>query len=144
MPATRRRPLRSIIASLSVLPMLFCYSPFGQASDLYDAARLNHPDLFQTYYDELLLEYCGLQTDESMGGFSLSRDALLAKTPLSADEHRTVRIAARIKADYDYQDHGLSGSRQWCRTAGRAAYDRFIARYRAGNGGDPTDSTKEP
>ena len=79
-----------------------------------------------------------------MGGFALRRDEVLAQTPLSVDQHRNVRIAALIKIDYDYQDHGLNGQRQWCRTAGRAAYDRFVARYRAGNGGGPTNNTKAP
>jgi hypothetical protein len=124
--------IRPAVGWAGLATVLFCYSAL--AADPYDTARRDYPDLFQVYYDRGLLDYCGLQTAESMGGFALRRDELLAKTPLSADQHRTVRIAAGIRIDYDYQDHGLSGSRTWCRTAGRAAYDRFVARYRAQNG----------
>jgi hypothetical protein len=131
MPSVIGHPIRLPVASAAMAMVLFCYSASVSAADPYDAARLDYPDLYQAYYDEGLLEYCGLQTKESMGGFALRRDELLAATPLSAEQHRTVRIAASIKIDYDYQDHGLSGSRTWCRTAGRDAYDRFVARYRA-------------
>lgn len=132
-------PVRSLTVLVVLAARLFCDSGSAQAADPYAAARRDYPDLYQAYYDEVLIEYCGLQTAESMGGFALRRDELLAKTPLDADQHRTVRIAARIKVDYDYQDHGLSGTRQWCRTTGHAAYDRFVARYRAG-----TDNNKAP
>ena len=100
-------------------------------ADQYDDARLAHPELFQTYYDEGLLEYCGLLTRESAGGFFLRRKDLLAAAPMSEDEHRNVRIAAGIAIDYQYANHGLSGQRLWCRTDGRDAYERFVARYRA-------------
>jgi hypothetical protein len=117
--------------------VVFCYPAPARSAHPYDAARRDYPDLYQAYYDEGLIEVCGLQTKESMGGFALRRDELLAATPLSDEKHRTVRIAAAIKIDYDYQDHGLSGSRKWCRTAGHDAYDRFVARYRKSNNTTP-------
>jgi hypothetical protein len=130
-PRVIGQPIRLSVASAAMALVLFCYSAMARAADPYDAARRDYPDLYQAYYDEGLLEYCGLQTKESMGGFALRRDELLAATPLSEETHRTVRIAASIKIDYDYQDHGLSGSRTWCRKEGHDAYDRFVARYRA-------------
>jgi hypothetical protein len=100
-------------------------------ADQYDDARQAHPELFQAYYDEGLLEYCGLLSGESAAGFRLRRDELLTAMPLSEAEHRKVRIAAGIAIDYQYQNHGLSGQRLWCKTEGRDAYDHFVARYRA-------------
>jgi hypothetical protein len=103
----------------------------GAEENKYDRARREHPALFNLYYDEIVVAYCGLATAESAAGFRLERDVLLAKHPLSAEAHRTVRVASDIAADYAYQDHGLSGQKRWCGTEGRDAYDRFIARYRA-------------
>ncbi len=129
------RALRSLLPRVAGLAVLcgavFCYSAVAEAFDEYDAARLNHPDLFQTYYDEGLLEYCGLLTQEAVRGFLLRRDELLAREPLTAEQHRQVRVAAGIAIDYQYDNHGLGGQRLWCSTDGRAAYERFVARYRA-------------
>ena len=97
----------------------------------YDRARREHPALFKLYYDETVMAYCGLLTAESESGFRLEREALLATDPLSGEALREVRVASDIAADYAYQDHGLSGQKRWCRTEGRGAYDRFVARYRA-------------
>src|SRR5581483_4925374 len=99
--------------------------------DQYTLARAAHPELFQAYYDEGLMEYCGLLSRESALGFVLRRDDLLAAAPLTEAEHRDVRIAASIAIDFEYQDHGLSGQRLWCKTAGLDAYNRFVARFRA-------------
>jgi hypothetical protein len=129
-----RVPIRPVAVLAVPAMLLFCDPERAAGADSYEAARLAYPDLYQTYYDEGLVEYCGLQTPETMRGFAMRRDEVLAATPLSADQFRTVRIAALIKIDYDYQDHGLSGTRQWCRVAGHAAYDRFVARYRAARG----------
>jgi len=120
---------RAGLAALGVA--LFCYSALTAAGDQYDAARLSHPDLFQAYYDEGLLEYCGLLTREAVRGFLLRRDDLLAREPLTEEQHRQVRVAAGIAIDYEYDNHGLGGQRLWCSTAGRDAYERFVARYRA-------------
>jgi len=125
-----RHPIRPM-AAFAVL--LFCYSAVARAADPYEAARRDYPDLFQAYYDEGLLEYCGLLTEEAARGFLLRRDDLLARQPLTESQHRNVRIAAGIAIDYQYDNHGLGGQKLWCRTAGRDAYNRFAARYHAGS-----------
>ena len=97
--------------------------------DPYDRARADHPDLFRIYYDEGVMEYCGLQTSHSMGGFLLLRDALLATRPMSGADSRAVRIAASIAVDMEFDNRGLGGQRLWCRTAGLDAYGRFVVDY---------------
>lgn len=106
----------------------------------YDRARREHPALFKLYYDEIVMSYCGLITAESEVGFRLERDALLAADPLSAEAHRTVRVASDIAADYAYQDYGLSGQKRWCGTDGRDAYNRFVTRHRAQPSGPGTET----
>jgi hypothetical protein len=98
--------------------------------DEYDRARAQHPELFKVYYDENVLEYCGLLNNESARGFGMRRDDLLAVRPLSEEEVRQVRIAGAIAADKAYSSHGLAQS-AWCKGEGMEAYNRFIERYRA-------------
>ena len=83
-PCTRARMLA---LTLLVLAALAPSDVAAQASK-YDAARLNHPELFQVYYDEGVMEYCGMATGESMSGFALSRDALLKAEGLDEEETR--------------------------------------------------------
>lgn len=106
----------------------------------YDRARREHAALFKLYYDETVMAYCGLLTAESEAGFRLERKTLLVADPLDAEAHREVRVASDMAADYAYQDHGLSGQKRWCGTEGRAAYDRFVSRYRA-EPQDPPEQT---
>jgi hypothetical protein len=98
----------------------------------YQKARREHPDLFKLYYDETVMAYCGMLTPESEAGFRLERDALLAADPLADEALRTLRVASDMAADYAYQDFGLNGQKRWCKAEGLEAYNRFVARYRAG------------
>lgn len=117
--------LLTLVAGVSFFP-----AQAAAGEDPYDLARAAHPELFQAYYDEGLTEYCGLLSREAAIGFRLRRDDLLAAAPMSDAEHRDVRIAAAIAIYLAYEDHGLSGQRRWCKTAGQDAYNRFVARYR--------------
>ena len=133
----QRIPLRRVPAGTHpcrialVAILLGCTAPQAEAGDSqYDRARAAHPDLFEVYYQEMVLDYCGLRTRESEAGFHLMRDELLAADPLSEEAHRVVRVASNIAADYAYQDHGLSGQKRWCGTEGRDAYNRFVTRSR--------------
>ena len=98
--------------------------------DQYDRARAQHPELFRVYYDENVLEYCGLLTHESALGFAMQRDDLLVARPLSQEDVRQVRVAGAIAADQAFASHGLAQS-AWCKGEGMEAYNRFVERYRA-------------
>jgi hypothetical protein len=119
---------RSLLAALFAVAATV---PCAHAEeDQYDRARAEHPELFRVYYDENVLEYCGLLTHESALGFVMQRDDLLGRRPLSKDDVRVVRIAGAIAADHAYGAHGLAQT-AWCNGEGKQAYDRFVARYRA-------------
>ena len=118
-------------AAFPAVVLLSILKPAAAGADEYDDARQQHPALFQAYFDEGVLEYCGLLTPEAAGGFRLKRDDLLAQEQLTAEQHRRVRVAAGIAVDYQYENHGLSGHRIWCNTDGRDAYNRFVGRYQA-------------
>ena len=104
--------------------------PAAAEEDVYDRARNDHPELFQVYYEENLLEYCGLLTRESALGFVMRRDDLLAARPLNEEAVRRVRVAGAIAADTAFGAHGLATS-AWCKREGEPAYKRFVERYRA-------------
>jgi len=130
-PASYQRMLR--LAGAALLVLFWPGSPVGHAAadeDQYDRARAQHPELFQVYYDENVLEYCGLLTHESALGFAMQRDDLLVARPLSQEDVRQVRVAGAIAADQAFASHGLAQS-AWCKGEGMEAFNRFVARYRA-------------
>jgi hypothetical protein len=90
------------------------------------------PELYRMYYDGGLLEYCNLITPLAGKGFRAMRADLLARDHPTEEEHRRTRIAAATAIDIEYLDHGLGGQRLWCKTEGRAAFDRFEAYGRDG------------
>lgn len=85
------------------------------------------PELYQMYYDGGLLEYCNLVTPLASKGFRAMRADLLARDRPTDEQHRQTRIAAATAIDTEYLDHGLGGQRLWCKTEGKAAFDRFEA-----------------
>lgn len=127
----QRMPL--CLAALTLAALIGIGAFIGRAAaeeDQYDRARVQHPELFRVYYDENVLEYCGLLTHESALGFALKRDDLLAARQLSEEDVRQVRVAGAIAADVAYSAHGLAQS-AWCKGEGTEAYNRFMERYRA-------------
>jgi hypothetical protein len=120
--------VRAGFVGLLLSPLLT--SAGAAEEDKYDRARREHPELFKVYYDENVLEYCGLLTHESLRGFTMRRDDLLAARPLGEDDVRTVRIAGAIAADVAHSAHGLAQI-AWCKGEGMEAYNRFVDRSRA-------------
>jgi len=121
--------VRAGLAGLLLSPLLA--TPAAAEESKYQKARREHPVLFKLYYDETVMAYCGLLTPESEAGFRLERDRLLAADPLEGEALRTLRVASDMAADYTYQDYGLNGQKRWCKSEGLAAYNRFVARFRA-------------
>jgi len=129
----RSRGMSLRLTALAMLVLAVAGSAIGEATaeeDEYDRARAQHPELFKVYYDENVLEYCGLLTNESARGFGMRRDDLLAARPLSEEEVRQVRVAGAIAADKAYSSHGLAQI-AWCKGEGMEAFNRFVERYRA-------------
>jgi len=116
---------------LAGLALFVLVGPAGAVAeeDKYDQARAQHPELFKAYYDENVLEYCGLLNHESALGFVMRRDDLLAARPLSEEDVRRVRVAGAIAADTAYSAHGLAQS-AWCNSEGMEAFNHFVERYR--------------
>lgn len=87
-------------------------------------------ELMRTYYDYGVAEYCGLVDAPTHNGFILLRGDQLARLHVGAVQDRRTRIDAATLVEYEFQDHGLSGTKTWCRTEGRIAVERFTTYFR--------------
>lgn len=89
-----------------------------------------YPELMRTYYDYGVAEYCGLVDLPTHNGFALLRADQLARLRVGVESDRRTRIDAAKLVEYEFQDHGLSGTKTWCRTEGRDAVERFTTYFR--------------
>ena len=121
----RRAAARSTILALA--GTLAAVLPGGPVAawDANAPVTRQYPELHSAYYDISVCEYCGLVTSEVADGFRREVANLIARDHMSADQHREVRIHAWTAADLEYGNRGLGGFRNWCRTEGLAAVQRF-------------------
>ena len=110
--------------SAVLLPFVMLASPVhGDSAVTPD--RLSQ--LHDAYYDERVLEYCGGYTAEVHDGFLRRVSYLLASADIDAATNRSLEVSGWTDADYQYDDHGLSGFRHWCATDGKRAAEDFLA-----------------
>jgi hypothetical protein len=107
-----------------MLPALATGAP-AAAWDANAPVTRQYPELHSAYYDISVCEYCGLVTSEVANGFRREVANLVARDHMNADQHREVRLHAWTAADLEYGNRGLGGFRNWCRTEGLAAVQRF-------------------
>ena len=91
------------------------------------AAAQRLRDLYRAYYNERVLEYCGLMTAEVHDGYQRRVRSLLASADIDPETNRRIKISGWTDADWQYDDHGLGGYRHWCGTDGRQAAEEFLA-----------------
>lgn len=82
-------------------------------------------DLAQAYYDYTVAEYCGLVTRPVAIGHYLLHHDLIARGNIRPETDWAMRLKGTEEAEYQYQNWGLSGNKQWCRTDGARAVARF-------------------
>jgi hypothetical protein len=86
-------------------------------------------DLARAHYDFAVVEYCGLVNPPVAMGYHLLHHDLMARGNIRPDQDRAARVQALQKADYDYQDWGLSGNKKWCGGPGARAAGRFVSYF---------------
>lgn len=110
-----------------------CRSPVGAAL-LFAGAALHgvaaepdrdYPELSSIYYDFEVASYCGLVTRAVGLGFRREARRLIERDKLDQATLNRLRGDAWQAAHAEWQNRGLGGFRNWCRTEGRAAADRF-------------------
>jgi len=84
-------------------------------------------DIKQVAYLYNVAEYCGLNTREVYDGYQREMRQLTRQGSLPESTVRCLRIHGIIAADLEYDNRGLGGFRNWCRTEGLQAAKHFLA-----------------
>lgn len=111
--------------------MIWAASLLSGTASAEEARPLNpYPELVRTYYDYGVVEYCGLVDMPSHNGFALLRNDQIARGKIGREADRQARVDADMAVDFEYQDRGLSGQKNWCKTEGGQAVERFTQYFR--------------
>ncbi|HSS64585.1 MAG TPA: hypothetical protein VLS27_09130, partial [Gammaproteobacteria bacterium] len=84
-----------------------------------------HAELSRVFYDFEVAGYCGLVTNSVGRGFRREADRLIERDGLDRETVNRLRGDAWQAAHAEWQNRGLGGFRNWCRTEGSAAAGRF-------------------
>jgi hypothetical protein len=82
--------------------------------------------LYAANYGYVVCEYCGLVNFAVHDGFRRETTLLIERENMSEAAARKIRLRAWTDADLEWGNRGLGGFRNWCRTVGTAAAQRFI------------------
>ena len=85
----------------------------------------HYPELSKLYYDFEVAGYCGLVTNRVGRGFQRRNAELIAAHELDREAVNKLRGDAWQAAHKEWQNRGLGGFRNWCRTEGRAAAEQL-------------------
>ncbi len=85
----------------------------------------NFPELSRVFYDFEVAGYCGLVTNAVGHGFRRQAEGLIQRDGLDRETLNRLRGDAWQAAHAEWQNRGLGGFRNWCRTEGSAAARRF-------------------
>lgn len=83
-------------------------------------------ELTRIYYErEVMAAYCGLGSARSTAGFQRAEQEIIARKNLNQKDREKARTQAWKDAHAEWSNRGLGGFKNWCRTEGAAAMERF-------------------
>lgn len=91
------------------------------------AANTEHSPLVDVFYDLEVLAYCGMTSANLKDNFDRELGRIVAQENADPSGIEEARMAAWTLAYREWQNRGLGGFRNWCRTEGAAALERFVA-----------------
>jgi hypothetical protein len=111
------------LKTLSLL-LLLAYTPLCLATE---AIGLPPPDapLSLLVYKMEVLNYCGLIDDEISQGFKQQRDHIIASQNLTPADVQNARMEGWKFGLAEWQNRGLGGFRNWCKTEGTRIVEYF-------------------
>jgi hypothetical protein len=112
------KPSNRRLAGLVGLLLLLSSAPLAAATEAYS-------ELSRVYYDFEVAGYCGLVTHSVGQGFRREENRLVERYRLDRETINRLRGDAWQAAHAEWQNRGLGGFRNWCRTEGSAAAERF-------------------
>ena len=117
------------------LLLLLAHAPLCLATESIGLPPPQAPLSLLVYKMEVLT-YCGMIDDEISEGFKQLRDQIIAQQNLTPEEVQAARMEGWKFGHAEWQNRGLGGFRNWCKTDGKeiAGYFRNI---RIANGSSP-------
>lgn len=87
-------------------------------------------ELVHTMYLAEVTNYCSLVDEAVINGFRRETGRIIADEDISEKEIESVRSEAWQMGHAEWQNRGLGGFRNWCRTEGVEAADFFRSKAR--------------
>ncbi len=106
------------------MALLLTYAPHGLATDSIGLPTPDAPLSLLVYKMEVL-NYCGLIDEETGAGFKQQRDHIIVSQNLSPEEVLQARMEGWKFGLAEWQNRGLGGFKNWCKTEGRQVVDYF-------------------
>jgi len=99
------------------LLLLLAYAPLCPATGTIGLAPPEAPLSLLVYKMEVL-NYCGLIDDEISAGFKQRRDHIILSLNLTPEDVQYARMEGWKFGLAEWQNRGLGGFRNWCKTEG--------------------------
>jgi hypothetical protein len=106
------------------LLLLLAYAPNSLASESIGLPPPVAPLSLLVYKMEVL-NYCGLIDGEISRGFNQQRDHIIASQNLTPEDVQNARMEGWKFGLAEWQNRGLGGFRNWCKTEGREIVEYF-------------------
>ena len=116
------------ISRLFLLQAAAFISTYVSFDPVHAGTPSDKSDYFQLIYDFEVAGYCGLITTPILDATRSKRDGIERESALSADDLRSIRIAAFVAADREYQNRSLGGHKAWCQSDGVDGVNRILGR----------------
>ncbi len=109
--------------SFSLL-LVLAYAPLCLATETIGLPPPEAPLSLLVYKMEVL-NYCGLIDDEISEGFKRRRDLIILNQDLTPEDIQNARMEGWKFGLAEWQNRGLGGFRNWCKTEGEEIADYF-------------------
>jgi hypothetical protein len=106
------------------LLLLFTYAPHSQAVESIGLPPPDKPLPLLVYKMEVL-NYCGLIDDEISEEFKQQRDHIISHQNLTPEDVQNARMEGWKFGLAEWQNRGLGGFKNWCKTEGKQIVDYF-------------------
>ena len=106
------------------LLLLLAYAPISQATTDIGLPKPDAPLTLLVYKMEVL-SYCGLIDNEISQDFKRQRDLIIERQNLTPEEVQNARIEGWKYGLAEWQNRGLGGFKNWCKTEGISIVDYF-------------------
>jgi len=116
--------IRLLVPTLAIC----CFLAIGLSGPARADGTVDEARYYQLIYDFEVAGYCGLITTPILDATRSKRDGIETESALSADDLRSIRIAAFVAADREYQNRSLGGHKAWCQSDGVDGVNRILGR----------------